>query len=61
MDETKRQKTSFKVRHTPDHDTAALILKSEMTPADTLLIKGSRGLRMEKVWETLTIEPARQG
>jgi UDP-N-acetylmuramoyl-tripeptide--D-alanyl-D-alanine ligase len=46
--------TDIKVQHFESHEALALELKKHVTPADRVLIKGSRGMKMEKVLEALT-------
>lgn len=43
------------IRHVSDHDAAAQILLSSLKPNDSLLIKGSRGMKMEEVWKKLNV------
>lgn len=54
MDEIKLRKLNVNVRHIKNHEIAAKTLLAEISPSDTLLIKGSRGLKMEKVWEQIS-------
>ncbi len=49
-EELSKSNKAASVRHFDDHAPAAFAMKSESSALDTILIKGSRGLRMEKVW-----------
>jgi UDP-N-acetylmuramoyl-tripeptide--D-alanyl-D-alanine ligase len=53
LDEVNSRRINIQVRHVETHQTAAEVLARESRPQDTILIKGSRGLRMERVWEAL--------
>ena len=46
----------------PDADAAAELLEKLVRPGDTVLVKGSRGVGLERVAEALTVpEPAQTG
>ena len=48
-----------RARYFENSDEAAQFLKRFVTPGDLLLLKGSRGVRMEKILETIDTENRR--
>lgn len=46
------------VEHAKDMESLASILKSQLKPGDLLFIKGSRALKLEKLYELLKTSPA---
>jgi len=44
---------AVEVRHFPDSESAAPFVVSAARPGDLVLVKGSRGMRMERVVEAL--------
>ncbi len=53
LDELKKQNFSGQVNHFNSHEELAAQLTRGIQPNDAILIKGSRGMRMEKVWEQI--------
>ena len=53
FDELKKQNFQGQVNHFSSHEEMAQQLTRGIQPSDAILIKGSRGMRMEKVWEHL--------
>ena len=52
-DELKRRRFDISVEHFPTQEDLATKLREWLRPEDAVLIKGSRGMQMEKVWDTL--------
>ena len=52
-DELKKQGYSGTLVHFNSHRELATSLKSRIQPGDAILIKGSRGMKMEEVWKAL--------
>jgi UDP-N-acetylmuramoyl-tripeptide--D-alanyl-D-alanine ligase len=53
LDELKNRKFKGDVQFFETVDPIAEILKKDLAPNDIVLIKGSRGMRMERVWEAI--------
>lgn len=51
--ELKKRGYSGSVRHFDTHESLADEILKQIQPGDRILIKGSRGMKMEKVWEAL--------
>ena len=56
-DELSKRKFSGSVEHFDTHEMIANRLKSSVKAGDRILLKGSRGMRMENVWKTLNTQP----
>ncbi len=54
-DEMKKTLSGIRTHHSNSHDEISEALLNEMRPGDALMIKGSRGMKMEEVWKR--IEP----
>jgi len=52
-DELKRRRFDISVEHFQTQEDLAIRLKEWLRPDDAVLIKGSRGMQMEKVWDSL--------
>lgn len=52
-DELKQKKFKGSVKHFSKHEEMAKALEKAVKPGDRILIKGSRGMRMENVWDAL--------
>jgi UDP-N-acetylmuramoyl-tripeptide--D-alanyl-D-alanine ligase len=52
-DELKKQNFPGEVRHFSDIEALAKELIARTKPGDRILLKGSRGMRMERAWESL--------
>jgi UDP-N-acetylmuramoyl-tripeptide--D-alanyl-D-alanine ligase len=55
FDELKKRSSTARVGHFKTHAELSEALEREIQPGDALLIKGSRGMKMEEVWKK--IEP----
>ena len=55
--ELQSQNPNFDVRHFETHTALADALKADLKPTDQILIKGSRGMKMETIWELLWKNP----
>lgn len=55
QDEMKKTLSGIKTRHFTSHSDLAQALAEELRAGDAILIKGSRGMKMEEVWKQ--IEP----
>ncbi len=53
FEELKKTSASIQVGHFRSHQDLSETLLKEMRPGDALLIKGSRGMKMETVWESV--------
>lgn len=53
-DELSRRGFSGYCEHFPSHASLASALQKRMKPGDTILLKGSRGMRMEEVWNLIS-------
>ena len=58
QDELKKRKFPGRLEHFQSHPEMAGVLNSSIGRNDALLIKGSRGMRMEEVWKLLKGSPA---
>jgi UDP-N-acetylmuramyl pentapeptide synthase len=47
------QSQTIQSSHFGSHEDLARALVGELLPEDTLLIKGSRGMRMEEIWKRM--------
>jgi UDP-N-acetylmuramoyl-tripeptide--D-alanyl-D-alanine ligase len=54
-DELKKNSFAGTVEHYEAHETMAARLKGSVKPGDRVLLKGSRGMRMENVWKALQV------
>lgn len=54
-DELKKQGFAGTVEHYEAHEAMAARLKGSVKPGDRVLLKGSRGMRMETVWKALQV------
>jgi UDP-N-acetylmuramoyl-tripeptide--D-alanyl-D-alanine ligase len=52
-DELRKRDPQIHVSHVETHDLLALELKQSFKKDDVVLLKGSRSMRMEKVWELI--------
>ncbi|MBC7692554.1 MAG: UDP-N-acetylmuramoyl-tripeptide--D-alanyl-D-alanine ligase [Methylotenera sp.] len=57
LSELQNQGFSGYLSHFSTHQELAQSLSSQITPQDAILIKGSRGMKMEEVWKALQLSP----
>lgn len=53
VDELKKQSFTGSLEHFDSHEMMAARLRASAKPGDRILLKGSRGMRMENVWKAL--------
>lgn len=54
LDELSKKQPAIRAAHFATHEELAKALATDLRDDDTLIIKGSRGMAMEKVWERLS-------